>query len=36
MEVLFFWGMFTWPTKDDQMNMTEIGEYDQKIHTNER
>ena len=25
--------MFTWPIQDDQMNMTEIGEHDQKLHT---
>ena len=25
------WGLFTWPNQDDWMNMTEIGEHDQKI-----
>ena len=24
-------GLFTWPNQDDRMNMTQIGEYDQKI-----
>ena len=33
---IFNWGMFTWPHQDDQMNMTEISELDQKIHTDKR
>ena len=28
-------GIFTWPNQDDWMNMTEISENDQKIHTDE-
>ena len=28
-------GLFTWPKKDDQMNMTEIGEHDRKIDNDE-
>ena len=30
------WGLFTWRNQDDQMNMTEIGEHDQKIDNDER
>ena len=26
---------FTWPNQDDQMNLTKIGEFDQKIHIDE-
>ena len=27
--------LFTWPNQDDWMNMTEIGEHDQKIDNDE-
>ena len=30
-----FWGMLTWLNQDDWMNMTEFGEHDQEIHTDE-
>ena len=29
------YGLFTWPNQDDWMNMTEIGEHDQKIDNDE-
>ena len=28
-------GLFTWPKQDDWMNMTKIGEHDQKIDNDE-
>ena len=36
----FYWhnfrGLFTWPNKDDQMIMTEIGEHDRKVDNDKR
>ena len=32
---LFPGGLFTWPNQDDQMNMTEMGEQDQKSDNDE-
>ena len=28
-------GLFTWPNQDDKMNMTKMGEHDQKIDNDE-
>ena len=35
LQLLHKWVMLTWLKQDDRMNMTEIGEHDQKIHTDE-
>ena len=31
----FLGGLFTWPYQEDRMNVTEIGEHDQKIDNDE-
>ena len=33
--MLLKWELFTWPNQDDRMNMTKIGEHDQKIDNDE-
>ena len=35
LNMILLGGIFTWPIQDDQMNMTKIGEHDQKIHPGE-